>query len=58
MVKKSNVVTVRFSDKEYEYLKNSVDFFYSDTISDVVRMCVRLQMKEDGEFKVGDVGTR
>lgn len=52
MNKKPNIVTVRLSDKEYEYLKNNIDFFYSDTISGAIRMCIRMCMKEDGELSV------
>ncbi len=52
MNNKPNIVTVRLSDKEYEYLKNNIDFFYADTISGAIRMCVRMCMKEDGELQV------
>lgn len=49
MAKKTNVVPVRFSDEELQYIKDNVDYFYCDTVSDVIRRCVRLQMRLDKE---------
>ena len=49
MSKKVHVVTVRFNDEEYEFLNNSIDYFYSDNLSDVLRVLVRKAMKAEAE---------
>lgn len=47
--KKDHVVTVRFSDLEYDFLNKSIDYFYCDNLSDVIRGLVRNAMKEESK---------
>lgn len=48
-VKKSNLVAFRLSDKEYEFLENSVDYFQYDSVSAVIRGLIRQAMKNEVE---------
>ena len=42
---KGHVVTVRFSDPEYDFLRSCIDNLYHDNISSVLRFMVREQMQ-------------
>lgn len=46
---KLHAVNFRVSDKEYEFLLNSVDFFHYDSISSVIRGLIRQAMKQELE---------
>lgn len=46
---KLHAVNFRVSDKEYEFLENSVDYFQYDSVSAVIRGLIRQAMKQELE---------
>lgn len=46
---KNNMVTMRVSDEEMDFLKSKVDFFYFDNVSSYIRSLIRCEMQDDKE---------
>lgn len=55
MSKRTNVVTLRLTDRELDYVKGCIDDFYYFSVSDVLRSFVVSAMEKDERLVVHGV---